>query len=230
MSLQQMFKNLLKANFKLPSQRDTPRTFVAKRKRAEAKITPLSLIHPATANSLLIMGAKRGSGKKDGCFFGLHHFLIWSGASALSLYVLSVIAKYILWWILNSVPSKADRILLTIVEVISLILAVIEVVALSICSVFVYPEVVRGINFDDPDHPRYCEYGMVMFSLFFFSLMWVLILLAFIAFLFINVVRCLGYVRARDDDADADADDDDDDEERKLDDVEKDGGGHPHST
>ncbi len=194
-----LLRNLLKAKFKLPSQRDTPRTFVAKRARAEAKITPLSLIHPATANALLIMGAKRGTGNVSDCFFGLHQFLIWSGASALSLYVLSVISKYILWWILNSVPSRADRVLLLIIEIISLLLALVEVVALSICSAFLYPEISRGINFEDPSDPRYCEYGMVMFSVIFFTMMWVLILLALVAFVFIACVRALGYTRVEED-------------------------------
>ena len=45
--------------FDLPNaKRDTPRTFVAKKQRVLGRLTPLSLVHPATANTLIIMGAK----------------------------------------------------------------------------------------------------------------------------------------------------------------------------
>ncbi len=180
----------LKGRFRLPNSRETPRTFVAKRQRAEAKITPLSLIHPATANALLIMGTR-----EQKCFFNLKHFLIWSGTSALCIYVLSVVSKYVLWWILNLGATTTDRIVLLIIEFLSLILAAIEVLALSICSFFLYPELVKGIDTNDESHPRYCDYGTVWFSTIFFTMMWVIIFLGTVAFLFTSGLRWFGFVK-----------------------------------
>ncbi len=180
MKIPRVIRHFFKGKFLLPDlHRDTPRTFAAKKGRAVAKVTPLSVVHPATANILLRMGTR----SNFKCF--LDQWLIWSAVSALSLYVLSVLANYILWFIINSDPNKIDRIVLLIQEALSLLLAGIEVVALFACSFILYPKLVAR-NYED------CDPSTVHFCAFFFSMMWLLILLACISLTSLSAARCLG--------------------------------------
>ncbi len=182
MKLPRVVRHFFKGKFLLPDlHRDTPRTFAAKKVRAVAKVTPLSLVHPATANVLLVLGTQN----EFKCF--LDNWLIWSGVSALTLYVLSVLANYILWWIINSDPNQVDRIVLVVQEAISLLCAAIEVIALSACSLILYPVLVKGKT-----HFENCKHSTVYFCAIFFTMMWILILLSCVSLTAITSARCLG--------------------------------------
>ncbi len=182
MKIPRVIRHFFKGKFLLPDiHRDTPRTFAAKKMRAVAKVTPLSVIHPATANILLILGTTE-RGQNEECF--LDQWLIWSGVSALSLYVLSVMANYILWWIINSDPNKIDRIILLLQEALSLLCAAIEVVALFSCSCILYPKLITK------DY-KHCPLSTVHFCAVFFTMMWILILLFCLSLTSISTVRCL---------------------------------------
>ena len=195
---QTMFGCLGLAKYDIPNEtEDDPGTFQAKKQRVIGRLTPLSLAHPATANTLIALGSKaRYEPKKYGgrsgtevtCSFPLPVYLIWAGTAALSLFVLGVINKYMVWWIVKTGKRKGDGFLLKTLETISIVTALLEVGCVIVMTFLLFPKWLYYQS-KNPNEDYYCDYDLLLFSTIFFLTMWFVVLFGAMGFIYLQYVR-----------------------------------------
>ena len=140
------------------------------RKDLLKRTVPMSLIPLATANGMLVLGSHKISGPFNDCYFPLPEYLVYTGSISLAVVIVGVVARYIVGWILNkNIITRGEKCILNCLENFGLFLIIIEIAALLIGSVLIYPHLTHW-QYSHKNLPNYCDYSIVMFSSTFIGL------------------------------------------------------------
>ena len=191
---------LKSARFSLPvGSRDTPRTFRAKMTRVNERLTKQSLTNPAVANALIYMGVEMRFHSFDtqghnetqhyhfgnDCSFPIGYYFIWLGLAAFSLYVVKVVSRHLLRYILISGIHSNDFGLLYAIEIISYTLVLCEILCVISMTVLLFPMLPR-VQIEDESQPEYCTRKAINYSTVFFVVLWTLLLIGLVGFVYLE--------------------------------------------
>ena len=157
-----------------------------------AKTTPLSLVPLATGTAFLILGS-RGTNACPG-HPSLPTFLLLAGTLTVGLGILNQICKFVIFYGLSDgkrSPTPQEKNVVWLLTHLQYLLSWSQVIILIVGTVIVAPLATRvhAWNYEDPDHPFYCDYGTVIFAAIFFPSAWFLLLLTLVAYLLIRFCR-----------------------------------------
>ena len=153
-----------------------------------AQTTPLSLVPLATGTAFLILGS-RGTNTCPG-HPSLPTFLLLAGTLTVGLGILNQMCKIIIFYGLSDKrePTVQERQVVWLLTRVQHLLSWSQVIILVVGTVIVAPLATRvhEWNYQDPNHPFYCDYGTVIFAAIFFPSAWFLLLLTLVAYVLIH--------------------------------------------
>ncbi len=172
---------------RFPTPNDPPQDFAYKRNKLLNKMVPISIVPLATSNAMLTMGSMKTTGPGGDCYFPLPQYLIWAGATSLSLVVLGVVARQVLDWLLeDKYVSYGERTIVCTLEYMGTFMAGLQACTLLSGNLVIIPNII-DINLTDREQPNYCDRSLVIFSVVFFSMTWFFVAFAGCAHLYIRL-------------------------------------------